>query len=453
VRRAACGHAATVAERRRRPARGRYGAAGGAGGKGPGRSPLSIAAAIATIARCMRWRVTVRLRSRVIMLGGSWLPSTRTISSSIGPMLSMTIDPGPDGAGCARIEDDALVPAVPVPTRARFAAQLLAGERARDPVAVAQRLLAVQAQDLVSARLALHARTEGGSAADLDRALTQARTLVIGWLARGTLHLVRREDHWWLHALTTPPLHTATARRLRQTGVEEGAQRRGLRVIESSLAGEGPQTRAQLRERLARARVPTAGRALVHLLIAASLRGIAVRGPMAGREHAYVLARDWLGPAPALERDAALAELARRWLAGHGPGGERDLARWAGLPLRDARTGLRAIAGELDERPDGLLALRGPRPAPRRGRSCSTAGIRCSSAVRERGWLFAERPPSLEDFLPYAYAGGRAVATWTRRGAAVTIGTPFIALGSGRRRALERAAREAGRYLAGDAGR
>jgi hypothetical protein len=31
--------------------------------------------------------------------------------------------------------------------------------------------------------------------------------------------------------------------------------------------------------------------------------------------------------------------------------GERDLAKWAGLPLRDARAALDAIASELDERP------------------------------------------------------------------------------------------------------
>ena len=34
----------------------------------------------------------------------------------------------------------------------------------------------------------------------------------------------------------------------------------------------------------------------------------------------------------------------RRYLAGHGPANERDLARWAGIPLRDVRRGLEAIA-------------------------------------------------------------------------------------------------------------
>ena len=92
----------------------------------------------------------------------------------------------------------------------------------------------------------------------------------------------------------------------------------------------------------------------------ASLRGIAVRGPMIGAQHAYVHVRDWLGePPPEPEPDVALAWLARRYLAGHGPASDRDLAKWAGIPLGQARLGLAAIAAELADRPDGLAELRG----------------------------------------------------------------------------------------------
>src|SRR5437588_10065344 len=242
----------------------------------------------------------------------------------------------------------------------RFTAQLLAGPPARDPVAVAERLLAVQAQDPRGARLAIRARTQGLSAADVDRALTEERSLLIAWLNRGTLHLVSGEDYRWLRALTTPPLHTASARRLAQVGVPSRAADRGVAVIERSLAEEGPRTRVRLRGRLDSAGVRTEGQALVHILMLASLRGLVVRGPMVGREHAYVLVRDWLGEPPPIDRDAALAELARRYLTGHGPADERDLAKWAGLPLRDARAGLEAIASELEQRRDGLVDLAGP---------------------------------------------------------------------------------------------
>src|SRR4030095_3672918 len=109
----------------------------------------------------------------------------------------------------------------------------------RDPGAVAERLLAVQGQDARGVRLAIRARTSGLSAADVNSALTEERSILITWLNRGTLHLVRREDYPWLHALTTPQLHTGNARRLRQEGVSESQAERGVRALERALADEG----------------------------------------------------------------------------------------------------------------------------------------------------------------------------------------------------------------------
>jgi winged helix DNA-binding protein len=307
----------------------------------------------------------------------------------------------------------------------RITAQGLAGEPARDPVAVAERLLAVQGQDPRGARLAIRARSAGVTAADVDRALTEDRSLLITWLNRGTLHLVRSEDYSWLHALTTPPLLSSATRRLRGEGVGVDAAEKAVRTIERALSDEGPLTRAQLRERLESAGVPTAGQALIHLLFLASVRGIAVRGPMVGREHAYVLARDWLGAQRPVDREAALAELARRYLVGHGPADDRDLARWAGLPLRDARAGLVAIAPALVERADGLvdLAKRAPAeplPPPRLLGAYDPLLL---------GWTSRDDIVGPHKvlvtingiFRPFALVAGRAVATWKLAGGKVTI--------------------------------
>jgi hypothetical protein len=310
----------------------------------------------------------------------------------------------------------------------RFAAQLLVGPPARDAPAVARRLLAVQGQDPRGARLAIRARSAGLTAADVDRELTEHRSLLITWLNRGTLHLVAREDYPWLHALTTPPLFTGSARRLAQEGVPPAAADRGVGAIERALGNEGPLTRAQLGERVAAVGVRTRGQALVHLLLLACLRGIAVRGPMVAREHAYVLVRDWFDEPAPVERERALAELARRYLAGHGPASERDLAKWAGLPLRDARAGLATIAPELNRREDGLLALAGRRrpgglPRPRLLGPYDPLLL---------GWT--SREPVLGPhreivtvnglFRPFALVEGRAVAIWRMPGGAVQL-EPF----------------------------
>ena len=333
----------------------------------------------------------------------------------------------------------------------RLTAQLLAGPPAGDPVAVTERLLAVQGQDPRGARLAIRARTTGLSAGDVDRALTEDRSLLITWLNRGTLHLVRREDYPWLQALTTPPLRNGNARRLAQEGVTAEAAERGVAVIAGSLAEEGPLTRVQLRERIDAAGVRTEGQALVHLLMLASLRGIAVRGPMIGRQHAYVLVRDWVGEPGPVDRDRALAELARRYLLGHGPADDRDLAKWAGLPLRDARAGLNAIATELDEREDGLLDIAG-RAAPAAELPPplllgSFDPVLLGWASRE--WLLDSHKAVITVnglFRPFALVDARAVATWSMPAGKVVL-EPFERLTRKDAAALSDEARDVVRYL------
>lgn len=332
----------------------------------------------------------------------------------------------------------------------RLTAQLLSGPRARDPVAVAERLLAIQGQDPRGARLAVRARSEGLTAADVDRALTEDRTLLIAWLNRGTLHLVRSEDYAWLHALTTPPLFTASARRLEQEGVEPRAAERGVQAIERSLVDEGPLTREQLRDRIDAAGVRTQGQAMVHLLLAASLRGLIVRGPMAGKQHCYVLVRDWLGEPEQVDRERALAELARRYLAGHGPAGDRDLARWAGLPLRDARAGLSDIASELEEREDGLVDLAGRAPAA----ELPPPRLLGSFDPLLLGWVDREGMVGPHTglvtvngiFRPFALVDGKAAASWRLERGRVRL-EPFGQLSRQHTSALEAEAEDVVRFL------
>jgi hypothetical protein len=253
--------------------------------------------------------------------------------------------------------------------RRRALAQNLHRPAGLDEAGVVRGLLAVQGQELRSARRAVRARSRGTTAAAVDRLLTADRTLVVTWVNRGTLHLMAREDYPWLLGLTAPATANANARRLRQEGVGEAAAERGVAAVIAALADEGPLTRDALRERVEAAGVPTARQALVHLLLLAALRGLTVRGPVVtAAGQAFALTQDWLGieppqPLAGAARDTALAELARRYLAGHGPAADFDLAAWAGLPLRDARRGLTLIAGELADLGGGLVDLSRRAPA------------------------------------------------------------------------------------------
>jgi Winged helix DNA-binding domain len=309
---------------------------------------------------------------------------------------------------------------------ARFTAQLLSGRPARSAEEVVHRLLSVQAQDARGARLAIRSRSVGLRSADVDAALTERRSLVISWLNRGTLQLVDADDYWWLHPLTTPQLATGNRRRLVQEGVSAKQAERGVDAVVDAVRSNGPQTRRELRGLLDAAGVPTAGQALVHVLFAASIRGAIVRGPMLGTEHAFVSVSDWLGDPPEpIERATALARLARRYLAGHGPADARDLAKWAGVTLGDARAALENIRVDLVELPGGLvdLAYRGrlrARPRPRLlgpfdplllgwvSREAVVGGHR--NAVTANGL-----------FRACALVDGRVVGTWGSSGAVLTL--------------------------------
>jgi hypothetical protein len=335
----------------------------------------------------------------------------------------------------------------------RFAAQLLSGERAATAVDVAGRLLAVQGQDPRGARLAVRARSSGLTAADVDKALTGDRSLLITWLNRGTLHLVRSEDYWLLHRLMVRRQHELQCKRvIARSGVSPDQADRAVEAITKALTADGPLTRLQLRDRLAGIGIPGDGNAALHLLILTCQRGLAVRGPMIGAQHAYVLVRDWLGNAPELPGiDVCLAEMARRYLAGHGPASEHDLAKWAGLPIGQARRALAQIAPSLRSRADGLAELSGT--AAEAGELPAPKLLGAYDPVL-LGW--ASRQPILGPhtqivtvnglFRPFALVDGRAAGLWTWSAGQVAL-EPFAELPTEVEAALAAEARDVQRFM------
>ncbi len=285
-------------------------------------------------------------------------------------------------------------------------------------------MFAIQAQDPRGARLAIRSRTKPGrvAAADVEAAFG-AGELIVSWFNRGTLHLIAAEDYGLLQSLTTPQLASGSRRRLAQEGVDAAMAERGVRAVREALAAEGPLTAAELRGRLDSAGVRTKGQALVHVLLAATLAGVCVRGPMRGARQAFALVDDWLGAEArrAPDEEAALAELARRFLRARGPATDRDLAWWAGVPLGTARRALALIAAELDEGPGGtagttLVRLSGaPRAAGLPGPRLLGSFEELLTSWRDREPIVGERGPKILVgglFKPFALVDGSAVATW-----------------------------------------
>ena len=341
------------------------------------------------------------------------------------------------------------------PTRRRLAAQGLIDPELDGAADVVNRLLAVQAQDGRGMRLAVRSRSRGLTAGDVDRALTEDRSLVVSWLNRGTLHLVGRDEFPWLHGLTVPRLATGNRTRLKQEGVSPKQAEKGADLIVEALH-EGPRGRNELRGLLDEAGVPTAGQALVHILLFTTIRDTILRGPVIEGDHKFVLAEEWFGGLPEFDRDRALAELARRYLAGHGPAGERDLGRWAGVPLGQARKGLELIAGELVELALGeetLLDLKGrPEPAAEPAPRLLGAFDPILHGWASREWVIpddeARKVVTTNGiFRPTILVGGRIVGTWTMPGGEVQT-APFGRLSQQTEKELEAEAGRVREFLA-----
>jgi hypothetical protein len=254
--------------------------------------------------------------------------------------------------------------------RQRAAAQLLHRPAGYShPADVARAICGAQAQDPRAARLAFRARHPKLTAADVDRARVEERSLLRTWAMRKTMHLIATDDAAWMLPLFESAIAEWSRRRLAQLGIEPRAQEKGLREIRRALADEGPQLRGELAQRLEAKGIALDTSTRMHFALVAVTSGIACLGPDRGGQTCVVLRRDWIGEPPVHDREAALRELARRYLAAFGPATEADFAGWAGLGMRDIRTALAGIAGESAEvRLGGGRGWRLKRRARRPGR-------------------------------------------------------------------------------------
>jgi hypothetical protein len=249
--------------------------------------------------------------------------------------------------------------------RLRGTSQLLQRPRAaRHPADVARLAGPIQAQEPRAAKLAFRARARGLTAADVDRARTEERSLQRAWMMRKTIHLIPAEDTGWIVPLFAPTIVRWSRKRLADFGLDRNGQERAMSLLHDAVDADGPLTRPQLRERLESAGFDTAPQFAVHLWLLATLDGSLCLGPDRGGQTCLVRTEDWLGRLDSRPRDESLAELARRYLRAYGPADERDLARWAGLPLRETGLAFERIAAELEPAGDLFTLGRAPR-APR----------------------------------------------------------------------------------------
>lgn len=329
---------------------------------------------------------------------------------------------------------------------------------------VAARLGGLQAQAAPPARMAVRPRTTGLTGAAVDRACT-GRDVTRTWAMRGTLHMIATADLRWMTSLFGPVAVRKDRRRRLQLGLTDDLCERALAALGSILAGSAPLTRAELIERLAAEGIAIDPRTQQppHLLGYAAGRGLICRGPDRpdDEEPTYVRLDEWAPDAPALDRDQALAELARRYLGGYGPASRADFTSWSGLPAADTARAWALIAGETvpvtaggpdmaDTELTALTAapLDGPDPRPRLLGHFDPLlmGYRDRDLVLDPA--HTRRIQAGGGFVqPTVLAEGRVAGTWRldRRAGRLVV-EPFTPLTAATRDALADEATDVGRF-------
>jgi hypothetical protein len=329
----------------------------------------------------------------------------------------------------------------------------------RTVAGVVQWFGAMQGQDFASVTWSLGLRT-GRTRAQVEEAFETGEILRT-WPMRGTLHVVPGADsRWMIEHLGARALRGAAARR-EFLGLTEQDADRAADVIGEALAGGRAMTRAECVAALEAAGISGAGQRAYHLLWYTSQKGITCVGPQRGKEQTFVLLDDFAAPGPDLDRPAALATIAGRFVRSHAPVSAQDLARWADLSMADARAGLatadgvipRTIGGRdlfvaqalLDGAPARIDAARidgAPTPPARAlpGFDEFVLGYRDRTAQLDAEHEQLVVPGGNGVFGNTLVVDGRVVGTWRRRELAQRVdvtATPFTPISAGARRRLE----------------
>jgi hypothetical protein len=225
--------------------------------------------------------------------------------------------------------------------------QLLSQTKFTQPSQIVAWLGAVQSQDYAGAKWAVAQRTKGLTDAAVEQAFTNGEILRTH-VMRPTWHFVTPEDIRWMLKLTAPRVHAASAYQYRTLELDSALFKRSHTFLEKALQGGKYLTREELTAALKQGGI-SKGSLLrfTYIIGSAETEGLICSGPRRGKQFTYALLEERVPPGRSLEREEALAELARRYFTSHGPATLQDFVWWSGLTVADAKSGLEMIKSQL----------------------------------------------------------------------------------------------------------
>jgi hypothetical protein len=229
----------------------------------------------------------------------------------------------------------------------------LANQRLTKPtferaINVVSLLGAVQAQDYGGAKWGLAQRMRNATDDDIEKQIA-AGTIVRTHILRPTWHFVAAADIHWMLALSAPRVHAANAYYYRTLELDSAVFSKSRKILIKTLQGGKQLTRVELGTAMSKAGIPMKdSRRLNASMMWAELDGVVCSGARRGKQFTYALLEELVPRTKILERDEALAELARRYFLTRGPATADDFSWWSGLTKSDSRRAAAAAASDLE---------------------------------------------------------------------------------------------------------
>ncbi|MEO9198292.1 MAG: winged helix DNA-binding domain-containing protein, partial [Antricoccus sp.] len=228
----------------------------------------------------------------------------------------------------------------------RLATQRLTSVGHASTVDVVRDLVCVQSQDAPLARYSIGLRLCEAIEDDV-RAAINDHQIIRTHILRTTCHYVARDDLRWILALTSPRVIASMKGRWARLGLDPAMFQHCEVVLNEILTDGQTLTRPELAAQFVHRVLPGKGEQLTHLIMRAELVGQICGAGLSADQHTYGLFDQLVPPSAPREHDAAMHDLVVRFINGHGPATERDIARYATLRLTDIRRALADLAGEL----------------------------------------------------------------------------------------------------------
>lgn len=204
----------------------------------------------------------------------------------------------------------------------------------------------MQAEDYTSAKWAIGNRIPQITDAAIEKAFNEG-SFLRAQVLRPTWHFVAPADLGWMLELSAQRIKTGYKKLYSRLDLSSTDLKRSKAIMAKALAGNKGRTRAELLALCLKVNKHLDEIRMNFLLLDAELDGLIVNGGMQGSEFVYAL-REELVPSPLImEKEAAIAELAKRYFSSRGPATLTDFIWWSGLGPAEAKMGLEMNKGKL----------------------------------------------------------------------------------------------------------